>query len=319
MLSQSKAIGGYFELELPRGRGQYYPEALKYQSARSAFYALLLHYKPSKVWMPYFICDSMLAPLEAAGVEFSFYSINSDFSIKDTLELSDKELLLYVNYFGLCGKAEDELIRRFDPKKLIFDHSQAFFAPPKDCLATIYSPRKFFGVPDGGLLITSLDMQEPECIDRDSIHRAKHLLLRLAGEPEDGYVAYQQAEESLKSIEPKRMSLLTERILTSIDYEEVKTAREENFKALHTILAEKNTIALMFDHVEGPMVYPFMPVSGAARLKANLIKRRCFVATYWPDCEGRVVNSLFESKLLSNLVALPIDQRYSRENYCHVF
>ena len=50
-----KAIGGYFELELPRGQDDYYPQALKYQSARAAFYALLLFAKPQRVWMPYYI------------------------------------------------------------------------------------------------------------------------------------------------------------------------------------------------------------------------------------------------------------------------
>lgn len=315
MLSQSEAVGGYFELELPDGNGQYYPEALKYQSARSAFYALLMHYKPKKVWMPYYICDSMLAPLDAAGILVSFYSMNADFSIKDAVELGDKDLLLYVNYFGLCSKIEDELLEKFDPEKLILDHSQAFFEQPKNCLATIYSPRKFFGVPDGGLLITSLDIKDPEHIDQDSIHRAKHLLLRLAGEPEDGYEAYQQAEESLKSLEPKRMSLLTERMLSSIDYEAVKVARENNFRALHAILAEKNYIDLEFNNVVGPMVYPYMPASSAKSLKSDLIKQRWFIATYWPECERRIDSECFESVLLSNLMALPIDQRYKMERF----
>lgn len=310
MLSQSKAVGGYFELELPDGDGHYYPNALKYQSARSAFYALLLHCKPKKVWMPYYICDSMLAPLEAAGIAVSFYAINSDFSIKDEIELNDGELLLYVNYFGICGNIEDMLLNQFDPEKLIFDHSQAFFSQPKDCLATIYSPRKFFGVPDGGFLVTKLAIVQPKKIDEDSVNRCTHLLKRLAGEPEDGYSDHQLSEESLKSLEPKRMSLLTERILSSINYSNIKKKRETNFINIHEKLKNKNKICFELENIQGPLSYPFL-LSDGGIVRSTLIKERYFIATYWPDCLNRIDNGCFESVLVSDLVTVPCDQRYT--------
>lgn len=312
----NKALGGYFELELPATTGMYYPQALKYQSARSAFYALLLHCKPKRVWMPYYICDSMLTPLEKAGIEIAFYSLNSNFTIADDIELKSSDKLLYVNYFGLCSAFQNELLKRYDPQQIIFDHSQAFFCQPKECLATLYSARKFFGVPDGGFLITNLELQEPTVIDEDSIDRSKHLLQRLAGEPEDGYVAYQQAEESLQQIEPKRMSLLTERILASIDYQTIKNKREFNFRELHSTLGEKNEIDLIFDNIEGPMIYPYFQVTGAAELKAKLISERCFVATYWPECRARLTGYDLEKSFVENLVPFPCDQRIeSYESY----
>lgn len=312
---QSKSVGGYFELELSSGNGTYYPEALKYQSARSAFYALLLYCKPKRVWMPYYICDTMLAPLEKSGIEIVFYSLNSDFTIADDIELKLDDKLLYVNYFGLCSAFQDELLKRYDSKQIIFDHSQAFFCRPKECLATIYSPRKFFGVPDGGYLITSLEMQEPTTIDDDSINRSKHLFLRLSGEPEDGYVEYQKAEESLKLIEPKRMSLLTERLLASIDFQAVKYKREANFRELHSTLGEKNVIDLMFENIEGPMIYPYLQATGATELKAKLISERCFIATYWPECRERLDGYDVEKNFVENLIPLPCDQRIKNSNY----
>ena len=67
-----------------------------------------------------------------------------------------------MNYFGVCEKVQDELLLKYNSEQLVFDHSQAFFTPPKKCLATIYSPRKFFGVPDGGLLFTEVKIQLPK-------------------------------------------------------------------------------------------------------------------------------------------------------------
>lgn len=314
MLSESKAIGGYFELELPSGKGHYYPDALKYQSARSAFYALLLYCQPRKVWMPYYICDSMLAPLKDAGIEVCFYSINSDFTIKDKIELKDNELLLYVNYFGICSKVEDQILREFDPKKVVFDHSQAFFTSPRDCLATIYSPRKFFGVPDGGYLVTNLPMYEPVATDHDSVKRSMHLMKRLAGEPEDGYLDYQIAENTLNLLVPKRMSHLTDRLLSSIDYPRVKDKREANFITLHEALKDKNNLEMRLEGIPGPMVYPML-TAGGGDVRSNLLKKRFFVATYWPECKGRAGVGSVELFLASNIVPLPCDQRYGSEDF----
>lgn len=309
VLSLSKAVGGYFELELPRGYGIYHTGALKYQSARSAFLALLQHRKPKRVWMPYFICDTMLAPVEMMGADVIFYSINSNFTIASDVSLNKDDLLLYVNYFGLCSEYQDELLSKFNPEQVVFDHSQAFFCRPKNCLATIYSPRKFFGIPDGGLLITGLAMNEPEDIDEGSIDRCLHLLKRLGGEPEDGYASYQKAEESLKKIKPEKMSFLTERLLNSINYESIKSKREENFAELHCKLSMFNRINSPLTNIQGPMVYPFVPTLSGKEIKSDLIKQRCFVSTYWPECKTRLSSYDVEKNLVDNLIPLPCDQR----------
>jgi hypothetical protein len=68
VLSPDKAIGGYFELELSRGRGEYYPDAYRFQSARAAFLALLQTGQPARVWMPRYLCDSMFEPLRRSGI-----------------------------------------------------------------------------------------------------------------------------------------------------------------------------------------------------------------------------------------------------------
>lgn len=302
-----KAIGGYFELELPKGKGILYPDAKKYQSARAAFYALLLKIKPACVWMPFYICDSMLAPLEKANIKIKFYSLNLDLSIKDDFKLKKNEYLLYVNYFGICEKIQEEILEKYTSDKIIFDHSQAFFQPPKNCLATIYSPRKFFGVPDGGLLVTNLDINEPLEIDTESINRASHLLKRLAGEPEDGYLDFRNNDDSLNDFEPKKMSLFTERILNSIDYKTAKKTRNRNFKYLSKKLEKNNILKINSKSIDGPMGYPFLRVSN--NLKKKLIESRVFIPTYWPEVISRLNSEGIEENLVENLKTIPCDQR----------
>jgi len=312
MVLKSKAIGGYFELELPTGNNSYYPNALKYNSARSAFYALLLHCKPKRIWIPYYICDSMLLFLKETNIQPLFYSINLDFSIKEKIDIKNSDLLLYINYFGLCSDVQNNLLKTFNQKQIIFDHSQAFFIPPKDCLATLYSPRKFFGIPDGGLLITSLPIKEPSIVDNNSINRSIHLLKRLSGEPEDGYTHYHHSEESLNDITPRKMSLLTERLLSSIDYKKIKARRESNFQYLHSQLDTINLIKMPSELIIGPMLYPFLYSRNTNKLKNELLKERFFSATYWPECERRVHKNSTEYKMIKNMLPLPCDQRYNQ-------
>lgn len=302
------AIGGYFGLEISKGDGSPYDDAYKYQSARAAFYALLLEVKPNRVWIPRYICNSMLAPLYKAGVEVCFYGIKQDFSIADDIVLKKDDLLLYVNYFGICEQNQQNLLENYNSEQIIFDHSQAFFTSPKKCLATIYSPRKFFGVPDGGLLITDVNMPIPEKQDEASYDRSLHLLKRFADSPEAGYQNFQRSESSLESFEPLRMSKLTERLLGGIDYQKVKKIRNSNFLYLHDQLKDRNNIVIDGDRIDGPMVYPFL--QSDKDLKTHLITNRIFVSTYWPECLGRLGIIKDEEELIQTLLPLPCDQRY---------
>jgi hypothetical protein len=59
------------------------------------------------------------------------------------------------------------------------------------------------------------------------------------------------------------------------------------------------------------MVYPYLTKNPALRQK--LIKHSIFVATYWPDAAERIPAGTREAYLVSNLVPLPIDQRYGKE------
>ncbi|MDD2608886.1 MAG: hypothetical protein PHX60_04220 [Giesbergeria sp.] len=308
-----KAIGGYFELELPRNFSEKYPNALKFQSARAAFLALLQQMPHIKrVWMPYYICDSMMMPVYAAGKELSFYTINQQFKIEHPPELSANDLLLYVNYFGICDSNVFEVIAQFNPEQIIIDCSQAFYSGPFQCLATIYSLRKFFGVPDGGLLVTSKDVVLPACQDVESIKRCTHLLERLAFSAETGYESYKMAEASLDDPTPKRMSQLTQIIMATIDYSLIENKRSENFAFLQKELGSTNKIKIKDTSTVAPLCYPYLQEK--EQLKELLINEKIFIPTYWPDVTSRINEISFEKQLIKNMLAIPCDQRYKKSD-----
>ena len=301
-------IGGYFELELPDKWRLPYLEAQGFQSARAAFFALIRAGRPKRIWMPRYSCDAMLAPLQQESIECIWYDVNDQLVVDKNLKIETNDWLLYVNYFGICNKQAEEVIRRFSPDQVVLDYSQAFFAPPQEeVLATVYSPRKFFGVPDGGLIISKIPIGAPKKQDADSFKRMSHLIRRLGDSPEAGYDDFKRAEESLTEIEPKRMSRLTKRILSSIDYDKARKKRSENFSFLHERLGGKNKLAVDVSRVTAPLCYPFL--SSVPGLRERLIDSGIFVATYWPDSIGRV-NEEWAEKMVRKLLPLPIDQRY---------
>ena len=312
-LVRAKSIGGYFDLELPRDNSSHmYDKAIYYQSARAAFRSLLQARKPKKVWLPKYICDAMLSPLIDEGIEYSWYDLDENLNVVESIVLEDDEWLLYVNYFGVCQRQVDDLLSRFPVKQIVFDFSQAFFDIPKsEALATIYSPRKFFGVPDGGLLVTDIDVMLPSQQDDDSLLRMTHLLKRLYVKPEAGYSSYLSSEESLGESEPKQMSGLTRRLLGTIDFEKVRKKRIDNFNYLHNRLKDINLFNLDDSKVISPLCYPFITTN--MNLRKKLIENRVFVPTYWNDALDRVDNN-WATKMIHNLLPVPLDQRYDLDD-----
>jgi len=307
-----RPIGGYFELELPDKQQLPYPVAARFQSARAAFLALVRVGKPKRVWLPKYICNAMLSSLEKAETECMWYDVNDRLEVDTNTKIGIDDWLIYVNYFGICDNKITELLKRFSPDQVVLDYSQSFFSSPvNEALATIYSPRKFFGVPDGGLLVSRLSVSLPVMQDTDSFGRMSHLMRRLGDSPEAGYAEYQHSEASLAECDPKRMSKLTERILASIDFNHAYKKRRENFLFLHEKLGGGNQLSMDIASITAPLCYPFL--THDANLRRQLIDNRIFVATYWADAIDRLSDESAE-KMVRNLLPLPIDQRYERKD-----
>ncbi|RKP45601.1 hypothetical protein [Trinickia fusca] len=304
-----EAIGGYFELELPLAQGELYPQARRFQSARAAFAALLMAGRPSRIWMPWYNCETMLEPPEMAGVPIARYRIDTQFEIADDIVLGDDEWLLYVNYFGISDTKLEKLFARIPRERIVIDNSQALFAPPADCLATLYSPRKFFGIPDGGYLITSRHIPLPDEQDMGSIGRFEPLLMRIDQGPEAGYDGIRAARATLRGQRPKRMSALTQRMLAHIDYRSAVERRLRNYALYHALLGADNALPVPAVPAHAPLCYPFW--NHRADLHAALAAQRIFVAKYWPNMRGATgTRDDLEYRLATECLALPCDQRY---------
>ncbi len=303
------AIGGYFELELREGE-EYHPEAIRLNSGSHAFEYILKSRKFSKIYLPYYTCEALISPAEKMGVTIEFYSINQDLEpVGDLPETGDDCAFVYINYFGLKDTFIASLSKNVD--KLIIDNAQAFFSKPLDAIDTFYSPRKFFGVPDGAYLYTIARIKKK--LEQDvSYKRMQHLVERIDEEPEFGYQAFQKNELDLYDCPMRSMSKLTQRLLCSIDYDVVRQKRIDNYLALDAKLGDMNEMRFALSGNSVPMVYPFkIPKSG---LREFLISNKIFVAQYWLNVLNSLDKDYPEYKLVCEVIPLPVDQRYDQRD-----
>lgn len=300
------AIGGYFELELRMGL-EFHKHAIRLNTGRNAFEYILRAKNYSKVYLPYYTCNSLLEPILKLKLGYEFYRIDN--ALKPIFNFSNikaNEVFVYINYFGKCSE-NVKLITK-SCTNLIIDNSQSFFSKPLPAVDTFYSPRKFFGVPDGAYLYTNKELNIE--IEKDiSIQRFEHLLGRIDIGPEKFLKSFRSNDASFKGQPIKAMSNLTRRILESIDYLDVARKRNENFLFLHAALSSRNQLKFDSDPNSVPMGYPYLVEDGSA-IKAKLIDKKIFVATYWPNVLKWTKKDYWEWAISSNLVLLPVDQRY---------
>ncbi len=304
------SIGGYFELELPV-REEYHNTALRLNTGRNAFEYVLRAKRYKKVYLPYYTCDAMLEPITKLNLAYEFYSIDSNFlPIFNYSNVQKNEVFVYNNYFGICDAQTREIAAQC--KNLIIDNSQAFYSKTIKGVDTFYSPRKFFGVPDGAYLYTDTLLDDGFETDI-SYQRFEHLLGRIDKGAEEFYAAFVSNDDSLMNQPIKKMSKLTQRLLSSIDYNSVAESRKQNFEYLDSKLSKNNLLNLNLSSNSVPLVYPYFFDSGA-ELKKKLIENKIFVATYWQNVLEWTSENDFEYKLAKCLLPLPVDQRYESNN-----
>ncbi|NOU00628.1 MAG: hypothetical protein HOO95_03495 [Gallionella sp.] len=305
-------IGGYFGLELP-WHGELYPDALKLQSGRAAIRAALESAAITQVLLPAYVCDSVIKAVTDSGAKAVFYCLDESRYPKDLPATFPKHsALLYVNYFGLCAKNIAKLRTVIPACRLIIDNSQALFATHQGELATIYSPRKFVGVPDGGLLIhsASLKFKMPDVEDSASIERMRPLIVRMAYSARQGYSDFKKIPLSLQDTTPLLMSRLTQRLLKSIPWTEIAQRRRKNFLLMSKELDGINGMHWELDAADVPMCYPLtLPGEKVDQIRDQLTARNIFIPIYWQDALPRITPNSIETILTNHTLFIPIDQR----------
>lgn len=296
-------IGGY--IEFPDFTGNMLHEgAISLNSARNCLAYLIEAKNITRICLPQFLCAAVEQICKKYEVRVRYYSIGYDFLPKE-LKKDEDEWLYLVNYYG---QLDNSIIEKYKKTydKLIVDNAQAYFQMPLENVDTIYTCRKFFGVPDGAFLYTDTHIQRALEQDRSS-KRMEHLLGRYEQSAGEYYSSYIQNENIFESLPLMKMSKLTCNLLHGIDYEAAKSAREQNFSFLQRTFSKINRLTLKVP--QGAFMYPLY-AAGGMEIRKRLQSKGIYIPVLWPDVLKLCDRTEPEYDMAENILPLPCDQRY---------
>ncbi|MDO4332600.1 MAG: hypothetical protein Q4C58_07900 [Eubacteriales bacterium] len=310
-----KEYGGYLPLELREGHELFDTyngaKVARFNSGRASIAAAVKSVHPQKLYIPYYNCAVVRETLAAEGVDYEYYYL--DENLEPAIEIiNTDEWLIYVHYFGIAS--EEKMKKIADKyKNVIFDNTQAFFAKPildGNCM-NVYSPRKFVGLIDGGYLVWSGEREVSEDYPQDiSWERGGFLLKSL----ELGTnAAYKDNLDSKVCLADgiKRMSVLTRRMLKSLDYDDLAEKRDRNYRVLVKKFEDVNLLKVPMQGF-APFVYPL--VIENSDLRRRVVEKKIYVPQWWKYLLDEVPEDSIESWLSQWLLPLPVDHRYNEND-----
>ena len=302
-----KEIGGYLEFEKLVYK-PYYSEMIELNTARNAVIYYLSLKKFEKIFIPEFLCDSISKVLIRYKFHYETYKIDINFLPVFDKIVKDNELLLIVNYYG---QLSEQTLASFKNQwnNILIDNSQAFFQKPIKGIDCFYSPRKFFGVPDGAYLYARSIQEKKLSLNHDSsAERMWPLIGRYEDDAANYWNNFKSNQTLFEYLDVMQMSKLTKNLLGAIDYESAKTKREQNYAILESDLHSINQLSLK-PFIEGPFAYPLY-VENAHEIRKKLVKRKIYIPVLWPNVLIEYNSIELSHKYAYNILPLPCDQRY---------
>jgi hypothetical protein len=332
--SNPKIMGGMFGLEI-----NFQPDLpslavppilagphLRLATARSAFTLLARTLRPPTVWLPSYLCGVVLEAFKDVGTCVKFYPVGEQLKITDEAwinSVESQDMVVFIDYFGFnmwnfYGKAVKKR-----GAWVVEDACQAMlnlsFSENADYV--IASPRKFLGVPDGGILLAQNEAKLPS-VDLppppgewwiDSL-KASHLRASFDshGGDREWFELFRKTDPN-GPVEPTRMSELSSQLLDhAFNYSSISVARRRNFEQLALELPEFAIFNELSANVS-PLGFP-VSVCDRDRLRLGLFKHDIFPPIHWNLCG--IVPKKFEAShyLEKRIMTLPCDQRYSPED-----
>lgn len=302
------------------------PDVYTYSSGRAALYQILYYLKHNKainhILLPDYLCSSVLVPVKALGLEYTFYPIDEKLEIipEEFQKLFRKgTTVLIINYFGLKNlENQVKVIRSIDENSiLIEDDVQAYYEflkPLGEVDFKFTSLRKTFAVPDGGLVKTKHNMPIVDKPNTFGQYKAAAALLKSMREGNFNDKIYLEMFEKGEDLIDEEidcgMSRIAEKLYHFVNDEHVKVRRLNNASYLLEQLKHIGIhpiLPLNEGHV--PL---FIPITLENRdvVRKAMFQKEIFCPVHWP-LEGL---NLQRGKVMAEKeLSLITDQRYGRK------
>lgn len=328
--ARQRIIGGMFALETVSPNRSTPPflkgKPVLLANARSGIALLAKLLSPAHVWMPSYLCEVMIKAVDELRASVRFYEVDYDLSLSSSEwieSVQSNDLVVLIDYFGF--PCDPYYINRAKERGawVLEDGCQALLseAVGRSSDFVLFSPRKFLGVPDGGILVCNHELPGDAILTETPpsawwLKALSASLLRrefdLYGGDRRWYELFQETEES-GPIGPYAMSELSKVLLQhGFDYPMMAEKRIRNYELLADALAEFALLPSLPGGVV-PLGFPIR-LKDRDRVRQALFSHEIYPPVHWA-IRGVVPEEFRDShRLASEIMTLPCDQRYGKDD-----
>ncbi len=326
---------GYFD-----GLKKYGRELTYIRTGREALMYASCNCKPGKeavILCPAYCCWSMTSPFEFTGWTVAYYRLNEDLPIDDEyleglLRGCKPDAILTMNFYGSADtRTAIEKVKAInDNITVIEDFSHCTF-----CLDKIFneqvdyyvtSIRKSIGVCDGALVLS----KKPTNKHFIGVEAPDFGLLRLGAQIRKGRYSYskslddksvflselrlgEEMIDKLDGIHP--ISKISQKMIATVNGEEIAFARRNNMKHLWSLLDGKVKMIPGLERCfEGaPFSLPIL-VDNRDDVQKLLAQKGVYAPVLWPINDKARSICPVSAYVSDHMLSIPIDQRYNYDD-----
>lgn len=288
---------------------------------------ILLKKNIQKVYMPSYVCSSMIKPFEDFGIEIEYYDVYYNQGLKYNIDLEcDCDIFFAMNYFGYSVTNMDEYIKKFKEKgKIVIEditHSvltDKRYSEFSDYL--VGSLRKWFPINSGGIVASlnskfDIELKEKsneKLIDvKSQAMQNKRLYIKDKEGIKEKFLNQYAESNQILDMDYKDYSIDTKsyKIVMGIDLEKIKNQRKKNAQIIYSKLKNNYNINFLIDRMNNDDCLLFVPILLNNELRNNLrkylIQNQIYLPVHWPLEEK--INNIYTQEL-----SLVCDQRYNEK------
>ncbi|MBH1939407.1 hypothetical protein I5677_00705 [Mobilitalea sibirica] len=315
-------------------------------SGRGALTLLLKQIKPRwrTALLPAYLCNSMILPFLNEGYLCKFYKINQELEpdLSDLHHLEGVGVFVHMGYFGYrTNQNLQDIIKKLKQNSTIIleDITHSIGSKYQGFEENDYyiaSLRKWFGIPSGGILGSSVREIHSDVLNENELFtfiRREALLLKgeyIKTGDEKLKKLYQNlfamAEQLLEEEKlTAKIDSLSMRIIRSIDFNEIREKRRANYSYLYKGIKDVSFITPVFHSLPDgvcPMFFPIYTLKNRAEIRKKLTNASVYCPIHWPVPTQLTESEYKKASLIyDRILSIPCDQRYGHRDMkriCHV-